>query len=314
MSFRLAALNLFLRNFEKPWLAKVKDVDALRSTMARRAERSLHVPPGTHKNGAWIKGPGGQIEAEWLTHGTPPRGQVILFLHGGAYCAGGLTTHRSLAAEMARRCGVRVLLPEYRLAPEHPFPAAIDDCLAVYKHLLQSGYSPENIAFAGDSAGGGLVLALLHVCGSDDLPYPAAAVALSPWTDLSLSGETYRTNARRDPMLPYERVVEASAGYLNGQMADDPRASPIHGSFKGCGPVLIQASEIEMLADDARTMAERLAQDGADVELRLWSKTPHAWHHFHHRIPEADEAIAQAATFLRRYLTAAALEKTDVAG
>lgn len=314
MSFRLAALNLILRNFEKPWLAKVQDVGELRATMARRAERSLHVPPGTHRNAAWVSGPEGKIEAEWLTHGTPPRGQVILFLHGGAYCAGGLATHRSLAAELARRCGVRVFLPEYRLAPEHPFPAAIEDCAAAYRHLLQSGYHAHDIAFAGDSAGGGLVLALLHLCGSEDLPYPAAAATFSPWADLSLGGETYISNARRDPMLPYERVVEASAGYLDGQSPDDPRASPIYGSFAGCCPVLIQASEIEMLADDARAMSARLSASGVDVELRFWPRTPHAWHHFHHRIPEADEAIAQAATFLRRHLQASALEMADAAG
>lgn len=309
MSLRLAALNLILRNFEKPWLAKVQDVSELRTTMSRRAERSLHVPPGTNRNGAWVKGPAGQIAAEWLAHDKPPRGQVILFLHGGAYCAGDAVSHRSLAAELGRRCGVRVFLPEYRLAPEHPFPAAIEDCVAAYRHLLDAGYAPRDIAFAGDSAGGGLVLALLHLCGGD-LPYPATAAVFSPWTDLSLGGETYQSNARRDPMLPYERVVEASDAYLAGQAADDPRASPIHGTFAHCCPVLIHASEIEILADDARAMARALSTQGVDVELQFWPKTPHAWHHFHHRVPEADEAIAKAATFLRRHLGAAALEKS----
>ena len=308
MSLRLALVNLWFRHVERRFLARVRDFDTVTRRLDRQAARALHEPPGTHANPVRIPCDDRHIDGLWLSNGQVRRDKVILFLHGGAYLFGGSASHRPLAAALAQRTGARVLVPDYRLAPAHPFPAAIDDAVAAYRHLLTIGHAPKDIAIAGDSAGGGLTMALLHVAGTADLPYPACAVAFSPWSDLTLSGESHRRNARREVLLPVERIEEARDHYLAGAPADDPRASPVHGSFEGAPPVLIQASRAEILEDDARAMAARLTEEGVDVQLDFWARTPHVWQHLHGRLPEADQALDEAGAFLRRHLMAEALE------
>ena len=308
MSLRLALVNLWFRHVERRFLARVQDFDAVSARLDRQASHALHEPPGTHANPVRIAGEGGQIDGLWISTGEARREKVILLLHGGAYLFGGSASHRPLAAALASRTGARVLVPDYRLAPDHPFPAAIEDAVAAYRHLLALGHAPRDIAVAGDSAGGGLAMALLHLAGSEDLPYPACAVAFSPWSDLTLSGESHRRNARREVLLPVGRIAEARDHYLAGTSPDDPRASPIYGSFDGAPPVLIQASRAEILEDDARAMAARLTDAGVDVQLDFWAKTPHVWQHLHGRLPEADQALDAAGAFIRRHLMAEALE------
>ncbi|MEL6679782.1 MAG: alpha/beta hydrolase fold domain-containing protein, partial [Pseudomonadota bacterium] len=219
-------------------------------------------------------------------------------------------------AALACRVDARAALPAYRLTAEAPFPAAADDALAAYRALLEAGYAAHDIALAGDSAGGGLALGLLHQITAQDLPRPAAAIAFSPWTDLTLSGETLRTNARREALLPAHRLAEVRDRYLAGHDATDPRASPIFGTFDTRTPVLIQASQSEILADDARRMADRLAACGADVELAFWPRTPHVWQIFQGTLREADEALDLSGAFLERWLIGEApapLAKADAA-
>ncbi|HVL19724.1 MAG TPA: alpha/beta hydrolase fold domain-containing protein, partial [Amaricoccus sp.] len=186
----------------------------------------------------------------------------------------------------------------YRLAPEHPFPAGLDDCRAAWEALLAEGERPQRIALGGDSAGGGLAFALLHLLLGDGAPPPACVVAFSPWVDLTLAGESLGRLARRDALLPAGRLSETRALYLGGADPRDPRASPCLGAFEGGPPVLIQASRVEILLDDARTMAERLAADGVTVTLDLWDAVPHVWQFYHGRLPEADAALDRAAAFL----------------
>jgi len=301
MSFRLTLLNLFYRYVERPLLARATDFGRVGARLDKQATR-LHEPAGTHANPVRIPYEDGWIDARWISTGRASRSKVILFFHGGAYLFGSSTSHRPLAAAMADRTRARVLIPDYRLAPNHRFPAAIEDAVSCYRHLLNVGHAPEDIALLGDSAGGGMVMALLHLCGTTDLPYPACAVAFSPWVDMTLSGASHGRNAQREVLLPARRIPEARDQYLGSAPTDDPRASPVFGTFDGAPPVLIQASRAEILEDDARAMAATLSRQGVDVQLDFWEKTPHCWQHLQGRLPEANDALDKAGAFVRGHL------------
>jgi len=227
---------------------------------------------------------------------------VILYLHGGAYLAGSIRTHRHLAAYLAGAAGVRAVLPDYRLAPEHAFPAALDDALCVYRHLLASGYESRQIALAGDSAGGGLVFSLLLKAAEQGLPGPACVVAFSPWTDMTMTRPSLRRNARRDMMLPVRRFREVVSHTLQGAMTTDPLASPVYGEYDNPPPALITASKSEILRDDAVAMADRLREAGGDVALELWKDMPNAWPLFAGLVSEAGITVERAGRFIARHL------------
>jgi acetyl esterase/lipase len=248
-------------------------------------------------------GNGELIEALWASRGRPDRRRVILYLHGGAFLAGSIRTHRHLAAYLAGAAGVRTLLFDYRLAPEHPFPAALDDALCAYRHLLRSGYEARHIAVAGDSAGGGLVFSLLLKLAGLGLPQPACVVAFSPWTDMTMTRGSLRRNARRDMMLPVRRFREVIGHYLQGTMTTEPLASPVYGEFDNPPPALITASKSEVLRDDAVAMADRLREAGGDVALELWKDMPHGWPIFAGVVREADQTVDRAGRFIARHLS-----------
>jgi monoterpene epsilon-lactone hydrolase len=299
MSWRLAALNAWLRRNERPYLAAARDPAEARSRM----ERQMALLP--RPSGLAIRdAPLGGVPA--LRLGPAPGAPLLLWLHGGAFCLGSPRTHLSLVAGLARRAGMRAALPAYRLAPEHRFPAGHDDCLAAWRALLAEGERPERIALGGDSAGAGLAFALLADLLRAGLPGPAAVVAFSPWVDLTLSGESLRSLAPVDALLPAARLPEIRDLYLAGADPRDPRASPVFGAYPGAPPVLIQASRAEILRDDAIGMAERLGEDGGDVTLDLWPAVPHVWQVFSGWLPEASAALDRAAAFLRRQLASAA--------
>ncbi len=307
MSLRLRLLSLILRLGVKTALNRVRTPQAMRAGFERVAARVFaapedanFVPDTIRRDGA--HGNGGPIEALWASRGRPDRHRVILYLHGGAYLSGSPRTHRHLAAWLGGAAGARVLLPDYRLAPEHPFPAAIEDSVASYRHLLGAGYEAQHIALAGDSAGGGLVFALLQRIEALDLMRPACAVAFSPWTDLTLGGASLRRNARRDAMLPIRRAPEAVRHYLGDAPATDPLASPAFGSYRNPPPVLILASAAEVLCDDAVAMANRLREAGGDVTLEIWRDMPHAWPFFTGYLPAAGATLLRAGQFIARHL------------
>lgn len=310
MSVRRHAVNLWLRLLVKPRLARIKTPQEAREVFERDAARLFPRPPGSHFVEDAIRRPGrdgaaGPMPALWASCGRPDRRKVILYLHGGAYLAGSPRTHRHLAAALAGAAGARALVPDYRLAPEHPFPAAVDDAVHAYRHLLDAGYDPARIAVAGDSAGGGLAFALLQALSGTGLFPPAAVVAFSPWADMTGQADSLRRNAARDVLLPARRIEEAIGYYIGSGDRTDPRASPALARWSDPPPALIMASRSEILVDDARTLAEALRQGRGSVQLELWRHLPHAWPILAGRLPEADAAIARAGAFLAGRLGAA---------
>lgn len=307
MGLRLYALNLWLRLTVKSKLARMEKPADLKMAMERDAARFLVTPEGAHFVTDVIRRPGnprqvGMIDAVWASKGRPDRRKVILYFHGGAYLAGSPRTHRHLGAALAGAAGVRSVLPDYRLAPEHQFPAAVEDAVAAYKHLLEAGYDASEIALGGDSAGGGLCFALLLAIQRRGLPKPAAVVAFSPWADLTGNAKSLEKNANRDVMLPVRRLHEVASYYLGDEDPKNPLASPVFAKWTAPPPVLIMASRDEALLDDAVALAETLRAGGGDVQLELWRGLPHAWPVFLGRLAEADRAVASAGAFLTRHL------------
>lgn len=302
MSWRLRITNLILRLVEKPYLARETDYLSARMAMDIKLQRLFALPAATHQQPDRLSHDGRHVPVLWVSVGRARRRAILLYFHGGAYVLGSPRSHRHVAAQVSALTGMRAVVPDYLLAPENPFPAAVEDAVICYRALLDAGYDPASIALCGDSAGGGLALALLHEIGVHGLAPPSCLVAFSPWTDLTLAGASMRENVASDVLLPVERVTEIRDTYLAGADPHDPRASPLFGRFGHAGPVLIQASRTELLRDDARRMKHRLEAQGCAATLDLWSDVPHAFQVFLGHIPEADEAIARAAQFLRAHV------------
>lgn len=246
----------------------------------------------------------GGISGRWSTTPDAVPGRVLLYLHGGAYVVGSSLGYRPLSSALARSTRARGLALDYRLAPENPFPAAVDDTVAAYRMLLAQGISPGSIAIAGDSAGGGLTVALLMAARAAGLPMPAAALAISPWADLACDGASFSTKAAQDPALNREGLLAMAALYLNGALAQSALASPVYGDLAGLPPLLIQVGSAEVLLDDAVQLTARAAEADVAVQLEVWPEMPHVWHAFAHQLSEGRDAIAAAGAFL-----AARLEK-----
>ncbi|OHV29121.1 MULTISPECIES: alpha/beta hydrolase [Pseudofrankia] len=229
-------------------------------------------------------------------------GTVLLYLHGGGYAIGSARTGARLAVLLARRAGTKAVSLDYRLAPEHPFPAAVDDALAAYRELLDSGIGPDRVAVAGDSAGGGLAVAALVAVRDAGLPQPAAAVVLSPWTDLTLAGASLRTKQGIDPLFTRERLGTLADWYLAGHDPSDPLASPVLADLSGLPPLLAQVGSHEILLDDAVRLAGQAGAHDVDVTLEVWPGVPHVFQNFTGALDEADEALDRAGRFLSRHL------------
>ena len=242
------------------------------------------------------------VKAEWgSTPGADPS-RVLLYLHGGGYIAGSLVSHRITVAEAGRQAGMRTLALDYRLAPEEPFPAPVEDAVAGYRFLLAQGIAPSRIALAGDSAGGGLTIATLLALKNEKLPLPGAAWVISPWVDLENSGESMVTRAAADPMVQKIYLDETTRAYLNGADARDPLASPLHGDLAGLPPLLIQVGAAETLLDDSIRLAQRAGAADVAVTLEVWPEMIHVWHLFHPQLAAGRRALAGAGRFLRETL------------
>ena len=239
----------------------------------------------------------GGVPADWVTVDGSDADHVVLYLHGGGYVMGSRNTHRGLAGRIARAAKARVLLPEYRLAPEHPFPAAVDDATACWRWLVSQGFAPQRMAITGDSAGGGLTLATLLALKANVAPMPACAVALSPWTDLEGSGPTAEPGAVDDPMLTPDGLRVTGQQYAAGALRH-PLAAPLHGDLAGLPPLLLQVGTREVLLSDSTRFAEKARAAGVDVTLEIEEGLIHVWQMFPD-VPEAQSAVQRIGAFIR---------------
>jgi acetyl esterase/lipase len=225
---------------------------------------------------------------------------VVLYFHGGAYALGSAADSVGLAADVSRRVGARAVSVDYRLAPEHPFPAAVDDAVAAYRALLDDGVPSSHIAFVGESAGGGLAAATLVALKDTDLPQPASAAVFSPWADLTVSGASATGKADLDPALTPEALRTRAQDYLGERDAAMPLASPVFADLTGLPPLLIQVGSHEILLDDAVRLAARAGQHDVAVELQVWPEVPHVFQGFAALLDDADQALVAAAAFIKR--------------
>jgi epsilon-lactone hydrolase len=241
------------------------------------------------------------VKAEWITAPGAAADRAVLYLHGGGYVMGSLTTHRDLMGRISRAAQARVLGLDYRLAPEHPFPAAVDDAVAGYRFLLAQGLRPARIAIAGDSAGGGLTLATLVAARDAGLTLPAAAVCLSPWVDLEGTGESMKTRIHVDPIASKEGTALLAQVYLAGKSPRTPLAAPLYADLKGLPPLFIQVGDHEVLLDDSTRVAERARAAGVQVKLEVWPEMVHVWQLFASFLPEGQQAIDGIGQFIREH-------------
>jgi epsilon-lactone hydrolase len=294
------SLRCEIVRFGMRWLIKQRNYRHLPLEQHRRfasaAERLVPNPPSNTRT---ITLDAGGVRAELITTPASDGDRYVLFLHGGGFIIGSPALYRHLTWRIAAAAHARVLAIDYRLAPENPFPAAIDDAVAAYHWLLARGAHPGRIAVMGDSAGGGLVFSLMLRLRDEATPLPSAAVALSPWTDLALTGPSLRLNAASDPMLNPEDPAHFVEGYLAGTDPRTPYASPLYGDPAGFSPTMIQVGSDEVLRDDAVRMAERMRAAGCQVELEIWPRMPHVWHVLVPLIPEARQAIERIGAFVR---------------
>jgi len=222
-------------------------------------------------------------------------------VHGGGYVIGSINTHRDLMGRIARASGARVLGINYRLAPEHPFPAAVDDSVAAYRWMIAQGLKPNRIAVAGDSAGGGLAVATLVAIRDAKLPIPGAGVCLSPWVDMEGIGKSMESKAAIDPVVQREGLLGMAAAYLGGQNPRSPLAAPLYADLKGLPPLLIQVGEAETLLDDSTRLADRAKTAGVSATLEVWPEMIHVWQMFASFLPEGQQAVDGIGGFLKEH-------------
>lgn len=301
MSWQNTLLSAFLRARVKPKTRGELDLGRLRRhadspwlTLMPRPAAKIELL-GDKKSALC----GESVEPRFLS--VPARrSRTVLYLHGGGYFACSPRTHRSVTCALADGAAAKVFAIDYRLSPENPFPAALDDSLAAYRGLLARGCDPKHIVLAGDSAGGGLALATLVALRDSGSPLPAGAVLFSPWTDLACTGTSLQSNAHKETMFAAEAVSRCARAYLGDAPADTPLASPVYADLRRLPPLLIQVSDSEALLDDSLRVATRARAAGVEVTLRTWRGVPHAWHVFAPLLPEARRALREACSFIRR--------------
>ncbi len=282
------------RYFENHVNAETADVVAMRARMDRFARR-VPVAPGISVERVEYAG----RPAEWLRPGSSAPDKVILYLHGGAYVLGSCDSHRHLVSHIAREAGIRALLPEYRLAPEHPFPAALDDATNVYRRLLADGHAPENIVIAGDSAGGGLTMATLLKLRDLGLPQPALGCLLSPWLDLAAEGESMQTRREEDPWFSPEDFPHVTRFYCDDSQLRSPLVSPVYADASRLCPIHIQVGDHEILLSDSERLAGNVRDAGGEVGIEVWPDMWHVFQAFVVVMPESRLAVQKLAARIR---------------
>jgi epsilon-lactone hydrolase len=244
----------------------------------------------------------GGVPAERLSNASTVASRTILYLHGGGYAIGSPVSHRHLAAAIVEAAGATLVVPAYRLAPEHRYPSAIHDALAVYNWLLEQGQDPRQLIIAGDSAGGGLALATMVSARNRGINLPAAAVLISPWVDLAGTGDTLETLQARDPIVQKAGLLDMAGYYLGDRDPRTPLASPLYADLTGLPPLLIQVGTDEVLLDDSVRLDQRAREQGVATTLEVWDEMIHVWHFFHPQLQEGREAIQRIGEYVREHI------------
>lgn len=299
-SWQTDLLNLQLSLSMKPLLRHANSIDRVRQLvgLSDKIIGRIAVPKGTRREA--VKIPGAKFEAEWVAASEHAADRVILYLPGGAYILRTPNVHAGMVSRLCKCANARALMTYYRLAPEYPFPACLEDSVLAYEYLLDQGIAPEQIVIAGDSAGGGLTLSTLLAIKEKNLPMPGCAYMLSPLLDVSDMAPSRWKNALSDTALPApsERAINPRPLYLGGNDPSDPMVSPINGDFSGLPPMYIQVSDSEMLLDDSLRLARRCHTYDVSVTVDIWRKVPHVWQAFAF-LPESGEALEKAGRFLQ---------------
>jgi monoterpene epsilon-lactone hydrolase len=243
------------------------------------------------------------VPAEWYRPEQAKPGKLLLYLHGGAYTLGSCDSHRKLVTHMAKEGNIEAVMPEYRLAPEHPFPAGLDDAVAIYKKLLDSGYKAADIIISGDSAGGGLSVATMLQLRHQGLPLPGAAILISPFLDMSASGESMKTRAERDPWFRPNEVEVVARYYCPNEDLRNPLLSPVFANVSGLPPTLIQVGDDEILLSDSTRFADKLRTAGVDVELEVFPEMWHVFQLFVGKMPESKAAVKKIGAYIQGRLS-----------
>lgn len=242
------------------------------------------------------------VPGEWITAPNSTDAATIFYLHGGGYTIGSVNTHADMVSRICRASGARAFSLNYRLAPESPYPAAVEDATKAYRWLLGQGIRPESIVISGDSAGGGLALTTLLALKAAGDPLPGGAVLLSPWTDLLATGESMKTRKAADPMINPDLAIQGATQYHGSTPASDPLVSPLYGDFHGLPPMLIQVGDAEVLLDDSTRVAERAKAAGVDVMLEVWDEMIHVFQIFAATLPEAQQAIDKIGEWVKQHV------------
>jgi len=298
MSFQAAVASLWIR-------ARIKRKPAGEEELVKFTRRVFATPAWAvrfHSREVDIEEREEPVKGEWLwARDGAQTSRVIYYLHGGGYVSGSAKGCRPITATLARLLKARSFALDYRLAPEFRFPAALEDAVAGYRWLISTGIDPREISVVGDSAGGGLVLALVMKLRDSGDPLPSSVVSLSPWTDMAGTGESIWANSKRDPFFVPDDVERYAQLYLGAQSRQTPLASPLYGDFKGLPPLLIQSGESEMLLDDARNVHAKAVAASVPSELQIFKGVPHVWHLMTPFVPEARVALRQVAEFIAQH-------------
>ena len=290
MSVRASLISFFLRRTVKKTMSNFVDPISVRARFSSSPKKlSAEVMSERVESGG--------VSGSWLWKKNADTSKIVLYLHGGGYVFGGYGSHGEIASEMADLVGGRALLLEYRLAPEHPFPAAFEDALSSYQWLLDKGYEPEDIFLAGDSAGGGLAVSLLLALKKNGLPLPKAVCLFSPWVDLTCAAASIDSNALSDCMLSPGALERFRKHYLGDADPFDERASPIFGDLSGLPPTYVAVGDEEILLDDSKELVNKIRSFGGIAELSIWHKMPHVFPILSSVIPEGRLALKEFASF-----------------
>jgi len=241
----------------------------------------------------------GAVPCEVVASGDVDDTYIMMMLHGGGFVLGSCVTHRGLASKISAVCGVPVLLVDYRLAPEHPYPAGLDDAVSVYEHLLNGDYQPEQIILCGDSAGGGLVVSAMLRFREQGLSQPMAGILLSPWLDLALTGVSVQAQVDNDPTLLESDLRYCAGQYVDESQFHDPLVSPVYADLNGLPPLLIHVGEHELILSDSVRLADNAKAVGIDIQLTIWDEMWHVFHSFAPDLPEANQALADIGAFVK---------------